>query len=225
MIKSRLNIFSIIFFIFSIVPVLLFALPTEESLIVSWESFQKSDPKTIIFEKLDKNLYHFKTERFPFDGKLKILNVTVDDQTSSFEDGFVLGVVEIELADLPKDFMEKYSYSYSAWVQDNILYYDKKEEKWLSDEEYYGKMGEKLPVRYFMDILNYLPFLFLLLIIAIFIIAFNVQRKNRKYLDHAYDLNEKQMKFMGESYKLAIKNNKLLAEILKELKKGKKKKE
>ncbi|MEJ2567991.1 MAG: hypothetical protein P8Z50_03840 [candidate division WOR-3 bacterium] len=224
MIKVRVHIFIIIIFIFSFIPVNLLALPTEESLIEAWENFQKKDPKTITFEKLDKNLYHFKTERFPFDGELKILNVTVDEQTSSFENGFVLGVVEVELVDLPKDFMEKYSYSYSAWVQDNILYYDKEEGNWLSDEEYYGKMKEKLPTRYFMDILNYLPFLFLLLIIAIFVIAFNVQRKNKKYLDHAYDLSEKQIKFMEEAYKMERKNNKLLGEILKELKKGKKKK-
>jgi hypothetical protein len=224
MIKVRLNIFLTIILIFSFIPANLLALPTETSLIEAWESFQKSDPKTIFFEKLDKNSYHFKTERFPFDGELKILNVTVDEQTSSFEDGFVLGVVETELVDLPNDFMEKYSYSYSTWVQDNILYYDKEEGKWLSDEEYYGRIREKLPTRYFMDILNYLPFLFLLLIIAIFVIAFNVQRKNKKYLDHAYDLSEKQMKFMEEAYKLEKKSNKLLAEILKELKKGKKKK-
>ena len=224
MIKVRLNIFLIMIFSFSLMPVTLLGLPTEESLIEAWENFQKKDPKTITFEKLDKNLYLFKTERFPFDGELRILNVTVDNQTSSFENGFALGVVEAELVDLPKDFMEKYSYSYSAWVQDNILYYDKHEEKWLSDEEYYGKMKEKLPTGFFMDILNYLPFLFLLLIIAIFLIAFNVQRKNKKYLNHAYDLTEKQIKFMEEAYKLEKKSNKLLGEILKELKKGKKKK-
>jgi hypothetical protein len=224
MIKVRLNIFLTTILILSFIPANLLALPTEESLMETWESFQKKDPKTIIFEKLAKNSYHFKTERFPFDGELKILNVTVDEQTSSFEDGFVLGVVETELVDLPKDFMEKYSYSYSAWVHDNILYYDKQEEKWLSDDEYYGKMREKIPTGFFMDILNYLPFLFLLLIVAIFLIVFNVQRKNKKYLDHAYDLSEKQTRFMEESYKLEKKSNKLLAEILKELKKGKKKK-
>jgi len=215
MIKVRLNIFLIIIFSFSLIPTTSFALATEESLIETWEKFQKNDPKTITFEKLDKNLYHFKTERFPFDGELKILNVTVDEQSSGFEDGFVLGVVEVELVNLPKDFMEKYSYSYSAWVQDNILYYDKKEGKWLSVENYYGKMKEKLPTGFFMDILNYLPLLFLLLIMAIFVIAINVQRKNKRYLDHAYNLSEKQMKFMEESYKL-------LSEILKELKKKKK---
>ena len=127
--KAQFNIFIIIGLFFLLVPTMLFALPSEESLIKAWEGFQKEDPKTIIFEKISKNHYRFKTERFPFDGELKILNLTVDEQTSSFEGGFVLGVVEVELINLPKDFLEKYSYSYSAWIQDNILYYYTEEEK------------------------------------------------------------------------------------------------
>jgi hypothetical protein len=220
--KVRLDIFLIISLFFLSSPAILFAVPTEESLIEVWESFQKEDPKTIIFEKLSKNRYHFKTERFPFDGELEILNITVDEQTSSFEGGFVLGVIEVELLNLPEDFLEKYSYSYSAWIQNNILYYDKEEEKWLSDEEYYGKMKEKIPTSFFLDILNYLPFLFLFFIIILIIIAFSIQKKNKRYLEHAYDLNEKQMQLIEKSIKLSQKSNKLLSEILKELKKKKK---
>ncbi len=220
--KKRPYFFVITSLFFLFVPAILFAIPTEESLIEAWESFQKRDPKTLTFEKLSKNRYRFKTERFPFDGELKILNVTVDKQTSSFEGGFILGVVEVELVNLPKDFLEKYSYSYSAWIQDNILYYDTEEEKWLSDEEYYGRMKEKIPASFFLDILNYLPFLFLLFVIFILIIAFNVQKKNKRYLNHAYDLSEKQMQLIEKSHKLAQKSNKLLSEILKELKKKKK---
>ncbi|MBN1693978.1 hypothetical protein JW879_01075 [candidate division WOR-3 bacterium] len=220
--KKRPYFFVVTSLFLLFVPAILFAIPTEESLIKAWEGFQKSDPKTLAFEKLSENRYHFKTERFPFDGELKILNVTVDKQTSSFEGGFILGVVEVELANLPKDFLEKYSYSYSAWIQDNILYYDTEEEKWLSDEEYYSRMREKIPTSLFLDILNYLPFLFLLFIIFILIIAFNVQKKNKRYLNYAHDLSEKQMQIIEKSHKLAQKSNKLLSEILKELKKKKK---
>jgi hypothetical protein len=215
--KIRLNIFLIMSLFLLFIPVILFALPTEESLIEAWEKIQKKDPKTIAFKKLSENLYHFKTERFPFDGKLKILNVTVDEQTPSFEGGFVLGVVEVELLDLPEDFLEKYSYSYSTWIQDNILYYDKEEEKWLSDEEYYREMEEKMPTGFFFDILNYLPFLFLVLIIIILVIVFNVQQRNRKHLSYTHALSEKQVQLLE-------KTNKLLSQVLKELKKGKKKK-
>lgn len=215
--KARLNIFSIISIILFFMPIILFALATEESLIEAWENFQKKDPKTITFEKISENLYHFKTERFPFDGKLKILNVTIDEQASSFEGGFILGVVEVELLDLPEDFFEKYSYSYSTWMQDNILYYDTEKEKWLTDEEYYGEMEEKIPTGFFFDILNYLPFLFLVLIIIILLIVFNVQQRNRRHLNYAHELSEKQLELLEE-------NNKLLSKVLKELKKGSKKK-
>lgn len=226
--KVRLDIFLIMRLFLFFIPTILSAFPTEESLIETWESFQKNDPKTLIFEKLPNDRYRFKTERFPFDGELKILNVTVDEQTSSFEGGFILGVIEVELLDLPEDFLEKYSYSYSSWIQDNILYFDKEEEKWLSDEEYYGKMRGKVQPGFFFDILNYLPFLFLFLVVAILLIAINVQQKNKKYLKHAYDLSEKQMKLIEKSHNLAQESNKLLSKImtefLKELKKGKKKK-
>jgi len=220
--KTRPYFFVVTSLFLLFVPAILFAIPTEESLIKAWESFQKSDPKTLAFEKLSKNRYRFKTERFPFDGELKILNVTIDKQASSFEGGFILGVIEVELVNLPKDFLEKYSYSYSAWIQDNILYYDTEEEKWLSDEEYYGRMREKIPTSFFLDILNYLPFLFLLFIIFILIIAFNVQKKNKRYLNHAYNLSEKQMQLIEKSLKMEQKSNKLLSEILKELRKKKK---
>jgi hypothetical protein len=226
--KVQLNIFITISLLLLFVPAILFALPTEESLIKAWEGFQKSDPKTLAFEKLSKNRYRFKTERFPFDGELKILNVTVDEQVSGFEGGFILGIVEVELVDLPEDFLERYSYSYSAWIQNNILYYDKEDKKWLSAEEYYSRMKEKVPASFLFDILNYLPFLFLFLVIVILLIAINVQQKNKKYLKHAYDLSEKQMKLIEKSHNLAQESNKILSKILteflKELKKGKKKK-
>lgn len=222
--KVDYNVFLVMILFFLLVPTILFAFPTEESLIETWEGLQKSDQKTLIFEKLSDDRYRFKTERFPFDGELKILNVTVDKQTSSFEREFILGVVEVELLNLPKDFLEKYSYSYSTWIQDNILYFDTEEEKWLSDEEYYGKMREKVPPGFFFDILNYLPFLFLFLVITILLIAINVQQKNKRYLKHAYDLSEKQMKLIEKSHKLAQESNKLLSKILKEFLKELKKK-
>lgn len=201
----------------------MFSAPTEESLLSAWEGFQKNDSKTIVFKKLSSDLYHFKTDRFPFDGELRVLNVTIDEQVSGFEGGFIMGIVEVELLDLPEDFLEKYAYSYSSWVQNNVLYYDEETEEWLSAKDYYAKASEKIPSGFLMDILNYLPFLFLIFLIVIFIIVFNVQRKNKRYLDFARDLSLKEAEFVEKTYKLAQKSNKLLTEILKELKKGKKK--
>jgi len=220
--KVRMNVFLIVGLFFLFTPIILLAAPTEESLIVAWEDFQKNDSKTLIFKRLSSDRYRFKTDRFPFDGKLRVLNITVDEQMSGFEGSFIIGIVEVELLDLPEDFLEKYSYSYSAWVQSNILYYDKEDEEWLSVKEYYSKAKERIPSGFLMDILDYLPFLFLFFIVVIFIIVFNVQKKNKKYLDFARDLSLKETEFVERTYKLAKKSNKLLSEILKELKKKRK---
>jgi len=130
--KSRVNNFLIVGLFFTLIPAPLFSAPTEKSLITAWENQQRNDPNTLVFEEISPNTYRFKTERFPFDGELQILNVTIDEQIFGFEGSVIMGIVEPELLDLPEDFSKKYSYSYSSWIQNNILYYDKEEEKWLS---------------------------------------------------------------------------------------------
>ncbi len=218
----RLNIviLSGLFFLFA--PVILFAVPTEESLIEAWENIQKKDPETVVFEYISPGSYRFKTERFPFDGELKVLNVTVDERMEGYDYGFIMGVVEVELVGLAEDVLEKYYYSYSAWMQTNILYYDKENKKWLSDKEYYGKIKEKMPSGCFMDVLNYAPFvIYLFFLFILLVIIFAIQRKNKKYLDFAQDLNKRQIELAKESHRLAKKNHKVLTDILKELKKKK----
>jgi hypothetical protein len=216
----NLNIIVIMGLLFIFSPVVLFSIPTEESLIQAWENIQKNDPETVAFEYLSPGSYHFKTERFPFDGELKVLNITIDERMEGYDYGFIMGVVEVELVGLAEDVLEKYYYSYSAWMQTNMLYYDKENEKWLSDKEYYGKIKEKMPSGCFMDVLNYAPFvIYLFFLFILLVIIFAIQRKNKKYLDFAYDLSKKQMDLVEESHKLSKKNYKVLSEILKELKK------
>jgi len=210
--------------IFLLFPGILFSAPTKESLITAWENQQKTDPNTLAFEEISPNIYRFKTERFPFDGELRILNITVDEQMSGFEGGFTMGIVEIELVDLPEDFLKKYSYSYSAWSQSNILYYDQENEKWLSAKEYYTKAQENLPSGVFIDPFNYIPLLFLFFLIIILIFVYNIQKRNRKYLDFVRELSQKETDLAEKAYKLSKNSNKLLNNILKELKKPTKKK-
>src|SRR5215204_7611719 len=51
--------------------------PTQASLIRAWEQVQKDDPEAVTFEKVGERNYKFKTNRFPFDGELKVLKATV----------------------------------------------------------------------------------------------------------------------------------------------------
>lgn len=223
MVKTKAKDF-FVFFVLFILPVILFSAPTKETLIKAWESQQKTDPNTLAFEEISPNIYRFKTERFPFDGELKILNVTIDEQMSGFEGGFIMGIVEIELVDLPEDFLKKYAYSYSSWSQSNILYYDKENETWLSTKDYYTKAQEDLPSGIFIDPLNYIPLLFLFFLIIILIFVYNIQKRNRKYLDFVRELSQKETELAERNYKLSKSSNKLLKDILKELKKPAKKK-
>lgn len=112
--------------------------PDRESLISAWEALQRKDPQVIAFEKLEPGLYRFQTSRFPFDGKLRVLNVAIDE-LDGFPDengGFALGVVEIELLDLPEDFLAKYAQSYGFWYRTNTLYFARQSGRWLSVNEW-----------------------------------------------------------------------------------------
>ncbi|MEW6619076.1 MAG: hypothetical protein AB1422_06995 [bacterium] len=135
-IMSFLGVFILNFSILS-------AQPTEEGLLKAWEELQKNDPKTVVFEKIKERCYKFKTEWFPFDGELKVLNIIVDDTYAHFEGGYYRGTIEVELVGLPDDILKKYSYSHSMWCSKNSLCFDNKIGKWLT----YGDHGAELAKR------------------------------------------------------------------------------
>jgi hypothetical protein len=176
------------------------AQPSKESLIQVWEEIQKSDPETVVFEKIEDNRYKFKTNRFPFDGELKILNVIIDDRFSNSEFGLQTGVVEYDLVGLSDETIKKYQRSYSLWQGNNTLYYDKETNAWVSLKQYQSKMlaksrDETQPEEYaggaarrrnfWWDILlSWLP---ILLIIVLWIWLFKKMgmNRNREHMDRA----------------------------------------
>lgn len=124
--------------------------PTETSLVKAWEDVQKSDPETVTFEKVGERRYRFKTNRFPFDGELRVLKATVDESAAGYgddEDGdFVTaaaGVVEYELAGLPDEVRKKYGHSFSIWERNNRLRFDGERGDWLSSEQYFARVSGK----------------------------------------------------------------------------------
>lgn len=119
------------------------AQPTQDSLIQAWERAQREDPETVAFEKTGERTYRFKTERFPFDGELRVLKATVDDSMDGDEYGVTTGVIEFDLVGLPDEVVKKYEHSYEAWVRTNRLYFDKETRKWLSFDEHFVKMRAK----------------------------------------------------------------------------------
>jgi len=186
-----------------------FAKPTEEGLLEAWKNLQKNDPKTIVFEKAGENLYRFKTEKFPFDGKLKVLNLVIDDRMSDLEYGYIMGIVEVELVDLPEDFVNKHPYSYSMWAQDNTLYFDGESDRWLNGKEWNAKRGDLLnvPPGIFANFLYYgTTVIYLAFMAILFIILMKTHKKNKEYMNIAQ-----------KSLTLSEESNKILKRLLEKL--------
>lgn len=199
------------------------AQPTEKSLIEAWEAIQREDSKTVVFEKVEERLYKFKTERFPFDGELKVLNVIIDDRMGDFEYGYIIGIIEVELVDLAEDFHRKYAQSYSMWAQTNTLYYDKEADRWMSSKEYYAKSADQAKKFPFWpgSLWNFLdPALIILVIFLIILLLFSrkATKASKVYMDSAMEVSKKSLELSQTAIALHEETNKLLKKIAEGLK-------
>ena len=122
-------------------------MPTEASLIEAWESVQRSDPQTEIFEKIGDRRYRFKTHRFVFDGELKVLNAVIDTRTAEASGGFIHGVIEYDLVGFPEDTAKKYHISYELWQENNDLYFDPQKGAWINAGEFRSRVIERSGLR------------------------------------------------------------------------------
>lgn len=123
------------------------AQPSQTSLVRAWEEVQRNDPETVVFEKVGEMHYHFKTNRFPFDGELRVLKATVDDSSSDYDNGlngFLTGVIEYDLVGLSPEVARKYEHSFENWETTNTLYFDKESGSWLSAEKQRIRMAAKV---------------------------------------------------------------------------------
>lgn len=190
--------------------------PGKESLLKAWETIQKNDPQVFTFEKQGENLYRFKTGHFPFDGRLKVLNVTVDDRMADTDYGQIMGVIEVELVDVGKDFLSKHAYSYSIWARNNMLYFDQDRGRWLNSKEYFAEAQKRWKKKAWDPLSNlWLEWPFLILFALLLFILFatqRMQRKNERFMNNAHDLAR-------ETLEVARDTNRVLKEILENLKK------
>ena len=115
--------------------------PTQASLVKAWEEIQKDDPETVTFEKVGEQTYRFKTNRFPFDGELKVLKATVQESEYAEDDGAATGVIEYDLVGLSEEVEKRYEHSLARWVATNTLHFDGESRGWLSPEQYYARMS------------------------------------------------------------------------------------
>lgn len=186
----------------------LLAQPTKESLLKAWEALQKNDPETVLFEKLEKDRYNFKTNWFPFDGELQVINVSIQEQASDYGE-HVWGVVEVALKDIPMDFFEKHGHSYLMWKEGSVLHFQEEAKRWVTTAEYYA--GKRKKTGHLLEVIlgyvySYSYILLTILIIGMIFSWRKVHKMTKKNIQRSLALSEE--------------TNRLLKEILDALKKS-----
>src|SRR5215472_10857444 len=204
---------------------------TEAGLIAAWAQRQKSDPTTIKFEKTKDRQYHFATKRFPFDGELLVRNVVLEDYPGVNQDGISTGTVEVELQGVNEEFHRTFAASYGKWITGNTLYWDSKAQHWLTSEQYFQQVRERIPKQMVWPALFSFGWLGILLVIfgGLF---FSLWRNNKRIKvisqrserslqisERNGQLAERNSQIFEQSIKLQEQNAKLFQDILEELKK------
>jgi hypothetical protein len=202
--------------------------PTKESLISAWESETKNDPQVSKFEKIDSNTYNFCSSYFPYQGKLRILNASIQNFRISGEYSH-RGVIEIDCPDSSREYFDKLRQSYNSWVYSQNMYYNNKANKWLSTKEYQTKASSGPSI--LGTLLSGYGFWIILLGLFVWFYVYSgrktkkIFKQSKEMMDEAKIRNEKFYKTMEsneENRKNAQERQKesieLLKEILEELK-------
>ena len=192
---------------------------------------QKSDPTTIKFEKTKDRQYHFSTKRFPFDGELLVRNVVLEDYPGVNQDGISTGTVEVELQGVNEEFHRTFAASYGKWITGNTLYWDPKAQHWLTSEQYFQQVRDRIPRQTAWPALISFGWIGILLVIfgtLFFSLSRNQKRmkvisqRNERSLqisERNGQLAERNAQIFEQSLKFQEQNAKLFQEILEELKK------
>lgn len=206
---------SILVLLFTLSPFLIFAqhqetqlqettdnsLPTEEDFIKIWEDGIKNDLETVVFEKLENKKYYFKTNRFPFDGELKIFDIYLDYGHTDYlcEDKYVAVEFKIKLTGVPENrfYYDNYNSfdnikkeyrdnknvkAYLNWYENNCcsFYYDYQTEKWLTSNEYEKiKCREGEPFEYHKYLFEFMIVPIVALLILLAVIVYNLKNKRK----------------------------------------------
>lgn len=204
---------------------------TETGLIAAWEQQQKSDPTTVKFEKTKDRQYHFSTKRFPFDGELLVRNVVLEDYPGVNQDGISTGTVEVELQGVNEEFHRTFAASYGKWITGNTLYWDPKAQRWLTSEQYFQQVRERIPKQMAWPALISFGWLGILLVVfgGLFFSLWRNQKRLKvisqrserslQISERNGQLAERNAQIFEQSLKLQEQNLKLFQEILEELRK------
>ncbi len=148
----------------------------------------------------------------------------MDDVGTKQNSDYIFGTVQIELVKLPANFLQQYSYNYSAWSRNNTLFYDNKNGNWISAKDFQAAMFKKTENLY-KSSWGISDYAMIALAVVGIIIFFRISQKNKNYMNTALKKQEEgiarsdvAVQLTEKGIKLNEETNKLLQEILDVLK-------
>lgn len=218
----------------------------KQSLLTHWEASQASNPNVAKFEKVEGGAgdYKITLNIFPYDGRLKVLNVFVapnkgydgtgDYHSDADEKDLYRGVIEVDLPDLNKDFADKIYSSHRAWESSNRFYYDVAVGVWFNDMDWDKHFAQYKPAekasaeacipapqeKYKKMIMSWFPVAALALFLALMV--FFVRKTQKKALDAQDLIMQRQLvalKLAEDGALVQREAKEILAQMLVELKK------
>lgn len=191
-----------------------------DTFIASWEQTQSNSKYIENFEKVENDLYKVKFSKMPYEGVLRLISYDIED--ISYGDGPITssGIAIVELESLPTDFIEKYSRIYYSWNETNELFYNSKDEKWITAKEYRTEMKEIAQssdsTNIFTLLLQNWDYIFIAIILYFVISSISNSRKvnlsvklQQEAIKNANELQEQSLKIQNE----AINTSKAMHEI------------
>jgi len=192
--------------------------PTRQSLLAAWEAGLREDPQTLVFEKLEDGRYRWSTERFPFDGVVRVLNLVVDDRTFEYAASGVVGVVEADLEGVNDEFRRQYSYSIGLWHGANTFYFNVDTGEWQSATEWQSSMVERYSDGGWLAWLSGWVWIFFLAIMVLVVVwisrrASRGMKKATSAQDRALAEQERAIKLTEDAVEISRDSNRVLKEI------------
>jgi hypothetical protein len=184
--------------------------PTEATLLAAWEAAQRSDPRTVALEKVGERRYRFETTRFPFKGELTVASVNLEDVDLPDGDGSVMGAVEVELVGAPADLASRHSLSYGAWQAGNVMYFDRKADRWLTSREWQRSLQRRYSP--WSGLLSIGNLLFIGLLLFLIVVLGRLSRKASTQYKAAMSAQEQVLARQEESMALARRSLELSEE-------------
>ena len=192
---------------------------SKDSLIESWQSFQVEGEFIDTLEQIDTDLFNVKFSNLPYEGKLKILFVNIEEL--DLGNGITAyGSVEVDLVDAESSFLQRYESVFFKWKQSNSFYFNSDSETWINYSEYNEllKLQPQHEQSWFWSLLKFWNVLIVFIILYFFISQILNNRKIKKSVKFQEESLKLQKLAVEQSIELHKETNMHLKELRNELK-------